>query len=41
VSKYHWNITLTAGDVDFLREVAEFVNDILDTVEDETDEDDD
>lgn len=41
MTKYHYELTLTAGDIDFLRELAEFVNEILDVVEDYEDNDDD
>lgn len=31
---YTYEVTLTRGDIDFLREMQDFISDILDVVED-------
>jgi hypothetical protein len=40
MAKYVYEVELTLGDIDFLREMQDFIADILDAIEDENDPDD-
>jgi hypothetical protein len=40
MAKYVYEVELTLGDIDFLREMRDFIADILDAIEDENDPDD-